>query len=156
MDEEKLEGGRFFMRHITNEQWLAYVKDELDEKVRIDYEGHLYGCDQCLALYIEAVEMVEQQASIITTDEIIQSVNTSVAMKQPKDIKEPSFYKKALFHYMVAAAMTLVLMSSGIFSQLIDVVSDIESEDANRSSVTSKIMDSSTSIIEQVQVKEGE
>lgn len=156
MDEEKLEGGRFFMNHITNEQWLTYVKDELDEKLRIDYEEHLYGCDQCLALYLEAVEIVEQQALIITTDEIIQSVNKNIASKQSKDIKEPIFYKKALFHYLVAAAMTLVLMSSGVFSQLIQVVSDIESENGNGSSVISKIMDSSISIIDQVEVKEGE
>src|SRR5690625_1095796 len=151
MDEEKLEGGRFFMNHITDEQWLAYVKNELNEKMRSHYDDHLYTCDHCLALYLKAIETVELQHSVITTDEIIQTVNKNVEIKQTQEIKEPSFYKKALFHYIVAAAMTLLLMSSGVFSQLIHVVTDIETQDGNRSSMISKLMDSSISIVDQIE-----
>lgn len=146
------------MNHIPYEKWRHYVKDELEEKVREQYDEHLYTCDQCLTLYSEAVEAVDQQLPMMTTDEIMLKIAEQKKVEQPTTMKKASFYQKAIFHYIVAAAMTVLLMSSGIFSQLVNVVSDFESLDKSESSIVSGLMNKSISIIDSVEnkTKEGE
>ena len=149
------------MNHIPYEKWRHYVKDELEEKVREQYDEHLYGCDQCLTLYSEAVEAVDQQFPMMTknaTDEVMRKIVEQKMVDQPTIMKKASFYQKAVFHYILAAAMTVLLMSSGIFSQLVNVVSDFESLDKSESSTVSGLMNKSISIIDSVEnkTKEGE
>lgn len=47
------------MDHYSLEEWLEYVKNELGEKERVIYEDHLYTCDQCLEVYLEAMDKAE-------------------------------------------------------------------------------------------------
>lgn len=148
MDEKALEGGGFFVNHIPYEKWQYYLRDELEEKARVQYEEHLYDCDQCLALYSEAVEEVNQEMpSAMFTDQIMQKIAEQNRINQPTTVKKSSFYQKAVFHYVVAAAMTIILMSSGIFANLVNVISDFESQNRKESSIVSGLMDKSLSII---------
>ena len=43
------------MKHYSYEEWQQYVKNELSEDQREELEGHLYICDQCLEIYLQAV-----------------------------------------------------------------------------------------------------
>ena len=163
MDEKTLEGGRFFMSHISFEDWLAYLKNELEEEVRKFYDDHLYDCDDCLTVYLEAMDSAAELLPMIRNDnlftnEVMQKVTEQKAVDHSNAKTKPGIFKKEIFHYIIAAGMTIFLMSSGVFSNLINVVGQFDSQDKNESSIVSNLMDKSISIIDKVGVKlkEGE
>lgn len=47
------------MNHVSEAQWVAYLADEIPEALKIEYENHLYSCDKCLSVYMEAMEKEE-------------------------------------------------------------------------------------------------
>ncbi|EWG09633.1 hypothetical protein [Cytobacillus firmus] len=47
------------MEHFSLEEWQKYAKNELSEPERELYEDHLYICDQCLEVYLEAMDQEE-------------------------------------------------------------------------------------------------
>lgn len=121
--------------HISLEHWLRYVNNDLDERTREQYEAHLYSCDQCLELYITAVESQEQtlpamQKEAAFTDLVMQEITAQNNIKKSKNRvikkKEQHFYEKTIFHYFAAAAMTILLMSSGVLTQVMDYVNTFE------------------------------
>lgn len=42
------------MTHFTKAEWMRYVEGELPSKMREEAENHLYLCDDCLQLYLQA------------------------------------------------------------------------------------------------------
>jgi len=120
------------MNHMKYENWLKYVRDELNEDTREQYENHLYRCDHCLELYLKAVEATEFQ-----TLEIAESSNfTDSIMKQVTELKTPEkkkrkkiSHKQTIVHYFVAAAVTLLLMSTGVFTNLMNMASSFENSE---------------------------
>ncbi|MFP7474012.1 hypothetical protein SFC55_23780 [Niallia taxi] len=121
--------------HYSFEQWQEYAKDELDEGNRSQMEDHLYGCDHCLDLYVQAVEAQEQELPSISdvegfTDQIMQKITQEQAelMDIPvvKPKKKKSFYQSSIFHYAIAASITLVLMTTGVFQSIIKHTESIQ------------------------------
>src|SRR5690625_60691 len=115
------------MRHIAYEKWVSYVINDVDEKSRDKYEEHLVACDECLELYLKAVESHADMLPKLDdnfTDRVLDHVTEKTNPK--KNDKTLSFFQKPFFHYVIAAAMTLILMSSGLFGQLTQVASHIE------------------------------
>lgn len=123
------------IQHYSFEQWLEYAKDELDEGKRTQMEDHLYGCDQCLDLYVQAVEVEEAELPSISdvaafTDQIMLKISeeneeaADIPVLQPK--KKKSFYQSSVFHYALAASITLVLMSTGVFQSIIKHTESIQ------------------------------
>lgn len=151
------------MNHIDYENWLLYATDSLDEETRSQYEKHLYSCDQCLELYLEAVEEAESQMPVLSdplgfTDSIMKEIG-GVQEKPPPQIKpKKNLRRQALVHYVIAAAMTLVLMSTGIFSELMSTVSAFENSAAKQEhSVISSWLNKTDSITEKIEdnIREG-
>ncbi|RLQ93762.1 hypothetical protein [Falsibacillus albus] len=155
------------MNHIPYEKWLLYVKDELPRGMKNEYEDHMYECDHCMALYMKAVEAWEddfpaiRDGAAITNsimDEIMQ-ISTVISpakeegYSQQKDkIKTGAFHQKPIFHYVVAAAMTLLLMSSGIFQTISSYVNQFEqSAQQPNTSFTKHIMNKTVSIVDRVE-----
>lgn len=150
MDEKQLEGGGFPMTHISKEKWLTYANNKLNEDERETYEAHLYQCDHCLEVYMEVIETVDMTTPNLTTETIIDHV-----LPKQTAAKEGG-YRKTFLHYTVAAAMTILLMSSGLFTQLININHDIETNNSHKTSFVQNILNSSFSIIDQVKFKERE
>lgn len=139
------------MSHIKHEQWVAYVVDDVDEAMRRAYEQHLSVCDECLDLYMQAIEsnadMLPKLADDIT-DKVMENVKKRTKSKQNEQKTQP-IYQKSFFHYVIAAAMTLILMSSGIFGQLTQVASNIEQKAENPNpSLTEELLDKTLSFIQ--------
>jgi hypothetical protein len=155
-----LEGGRFSMNHISYEKWLQYVKGELDSTTQIQYDDHLYSCDQCLSVYLEAVDAQEQSMPIIQNENMFTELVMQQIEQQKENTKQPlqkvNFYQKAAFHYLVAAAMTIILMSSGVFSHLMSYVNDFETKKKQEPSVVAGLMNKSVSLIDQVEKESKE
>ena len=110
--------------HYSRDHWMKYVKDELSETERIMLEDHLYTCDQCLELYIDVVDKQEEILPSISdetafmNDIMKQIFNENMVIEKVGDKKRP-FYQSSIFHYAIAASLTLILMSAGFFQTII-------------------------------------
>lgn len=138
------------MSHIEYAKWIMYVANELDEETRYLYEQHLFSCDQCLELYLKAVESnitASPQLKEDFTDKVLDYVTKHTVSKQQK--YKRSNFQKSFFHYVIAAAMTFILMSSGLFGQLTEVVSQFEKAGNEQTqSFTEKLIDKTMSFIQ--------
>lgn len=148
------------MNHVNFEKWVQYVRGEIDDHTREQLDAHLYSCDQCLSIYLEVVEAQEQSLPMMAnedgfTNSIMKQIESQKLPEKIVSVKKTSFYQKAAFHYIVAAAMTLILMSSGVFSQLMNYVSDFESANKHEPSAIEGLMNNTVSFIDKVQ-KESE
>lgn len=149
------------MKHMTYENWLLYVQDDLDEQTRVEYENHLYSCDDCLEIYLQAVEANEFQMPSLPetadfTDSVMKQIQTPVKTikKKPQNKK-----RQTMIHYTLAAAMTLLLMSTGVFSQLMNIASQFEKVEAQqKESFVHAFLNNSISITDQFEnnFKEGD
>ena len=143
------------MMHYSKEEWTKYVKNEMNEDVREEYENHLYTCDQCLDIYLQVVEEAEYELPEIENDtEFTDLIMAQIAESRPpsttdwmnrKERKKGSrpFYQTAIFHYSVAAAMTILLMTTGVFHSITKYTLSIQtpSFQEKRTSVTEGIVD---------------
>ena len=110
------------MKHFSYDEWLIYVKDETNEKTREEFESHLYTCDQCLGLYLQAVSVHESSLPILSnessfTDLVMTDISKQKAGNKKPEVQKPTvkakkpFYQQAAFHYLLAAAATLLLIT---------------------------------------------
>jgi len=151
--------------HYTYDQWLKYVNDELDEDMRILLEDHLYGCDECLDLYVGAVAEQETVLPAISneatfTDQIMMKI-ANVEEKEKEGIqkkKKRAFYHSALFHYTLAAAATVFLMSTGVFQTVIQHTQTIQRVEAsaNKESEMTGLIDKTFSWIDTLESNKKE
>lgn len=149
------------MTHISYEDWLQYVKDDLEAQVRERYEDHLYTCDQCLELYLEAVEAVEMELPAPEhPDELTTLIMEQVHDMQLEQVsaKPTPFYQKTIFHYTIAAAMTILFMTSGVFQSIASVVDEVQSPAIveRTPSITEELMNKTFAWIDSFEMKERE
>ncbi|AST92353.1 anti-sigma factor family protein [Sutcliffiella cohnii] len=137
------------MNHYTQEEWLAYIQDELSEDRRTILEDHLYSCDQCLHVYLEQLNYVSDTLPMLSEEE--QNV-------VPIETKKMPFYQHSIFHYTVAAAITFLLLTSGMFHSMIGFASNIEESTVqNREEAVSKnVMNKALSFLELIERKHKE
>lgn len=152
------------MNHVSYEYWKKYVNNECTASEREEYEEHLYSCDQCLELYLQAVAEQEAQFPCFSnddhfTDQVMAQIAShnqtlienepifNIEEKQTKKLltsskrkKAKPFYQKTGFHYLVAAAMTLLLMTTGVFQDLIQYVDSVQKPEVKRASLTDELM----------------
>lgn len=117
------------MNHFSYEQWIQYVKNELEEQVREVYDDHLYSCDQCLEIYLQVVEEHESELPVINdVDSFTNSIMAKVSeTKVKQEETRTPFYQKTMFHYGIAAAMTILFMTSGVFQTITKYVDNVQS-----------------------------
>jgi anti-sigma factor RsiW len=124
------------MKHGTSEQWLAYVGHELPDEESDELEKHLESCEACMELYIQSVELAVDsypmlQSEAALADSVMDAIHAgghsrptvslSVvegASSTRKWLSLGAWTRHPIFHYTVAAAITMILMSSGLFQSL--------------------------------------
>ncbi|CAM3884316.1 hypothetical protein [Lederbergia lenta] len=151
------------MNHISYEKWFQYAQDKLDEETRTEYENHLYNCDHCLEIYLAAVEASETSMPVLTsstsfTDSVMNQVNETKKEKPVINKRVKNNRRQTMIHYALAAAMTLILMSTGIFSQLMNVANEFDNPNPKHTeSFVSNFLNNSISITDQLEenFKEG-
>lgn len=105
---------------------------------------------------------------VVDTEDLSQMVHLTdgtetAALKEKRhktgaDKKKTPFYQRTVFHYTVAAAMTFILMSSGVFQTITDVavsVSDPEREE-EIPSVTEGFLDKTFAWVDSLSFKNEE
>ncbi|KEQ25193.1 anti-sigma factor family protein [Paenibacillus tyrfis] len=113
--------------------WMQYVNDELPPEERERCEAHLDDCDACLELYMECIgQLADRLPALPDTDAFAAAVMQRWTEKQalaPGAENHPAnqsaerkqripWTQSPFFHYAVAAAITLLLMSTGVFRSL--------------------------------------
>lgn len=151
------------MKHFTYDEWLKYVKDEINEKSREEFESHLYACDQCLEHYLQAVAEHESSLPVLSNESSFTDLVMAEVSKQSKSEEKPRmtitkkpFYQQAVFHYMLAAAATLLLMFSGVFQSLATYAGSVETLSMNKPkpSVTEGVIDKTFAWMDSLEKKE--
>ncbi|GLB61086.1 hypothetical protein [Cytobacillus sp. NCCP-133] len=75
------------MDHYSLEEWLKYVKNELGVKEREVYEDHLYLCDQCLEVYLAAMDEADHLLpSMPGKDDFLSLIMTQIAEESNKEV----------------------------------------------------------------------
>lgn len=141
------------MSHIALGEWKDYARDEMDDNKRTEYEEHLYSCDQCMSLYMEAIETIQDELPSIEgpslyTNEVMERIpfeRNSVNMTVKKQ-----WYEEKVFHYVLATAMTLILMASGIFGELLKITTEFE-RGQQSASFTENILNKTTALLDSVE-----
>lgn len=135
------------MAHYPEQRWLFYVQDRLEESERLELEEHLAVCEVCLMLYMEQLE----QVSVELPDSVQGSGMVNQVMYR---LTEPSRRRQAtsssrlrILHYTVAAAITLLLMTSGVFDSMISTGAH-EPAAPPSESISSQVMEKALSLFE--------
>jgi hypothetical protein len=180
MDSQALEGGGMGMKHYTLEQWKKYVGQDLTDEDSADYETHLSSCEPCLELYMQSLEVAAESYPVLVNGaSLANKVMLTIAAQKSenprnhrilqfgtvhrqKPLKLASWVRHPLFHYTVAAAVTLALMSSGIFQSIADRVGQVDrlrAETAQEKplieqpSVSKKLMEKTIVMLDSIQPK---
>lgn len=128
--------------HMTRSQWQSFIQNQLPDDERERYEDHLYTCDDCLAVYMVCLEELEQPVAV--REQLAIPKHTPTVVKP--------FYQQTLFHYGLAACITLLLMSTGVFSQLISHSNQWNTVAGKKQqrSVTDQLMQKTTALLDQL------
>jgi anti-sigma factor RsiW len=157
------------MKHYSYDEWLRYVKDEVSSKTREELESHLYTCDQCLEHYLQAVSEHEFSLPFLSNEDSFTDLVMAEVSKQKEFIKKPpalkqtvktkkQFYQQAAFHYLIAAAATLLLTFSGVFQSLATYASAVESPQYSKGkkpTVTEGVIDKTFAWMDSLEKKEA-
>ncbi|WP_100407807.1 hypothetical protein [Bacillus solitudinis] len=151
------------MNHISLGEWKTYARGDMTADNRTFYEQHLYTCDQCMTLYMEAVESIQDEIPIIEEPSYIDEILSKIPFEQNKKIsveKEitKKWHEEKVFHYVLAAAMTFVLMTSGVFSELTNVSTQFEKNQQthHQSSFTENVLNKTTDLLGRVEQSQKE
>ncbi len=102
------------MNHYDTGAWILYRDDRIDENQRRLMEDHLAVCDSCLQNYLAAAGEEEARlAELMLPPDFSTAIKESVRTKI--QLAEKKRRSRSLVNYTVAAVITLVLMSGGIF-----------------------------------------
>jgi len=143
------------MKHFSNEEWMSYINDKLSETTCEELENHLFSCDLCLEVYIKMIDRQAQELPVIDyssfTDEIIAELTQ-------KKVRKKILYQRTLFHYAVAAVITLTLMTTGFFQTIMGVVTtaEVSSISKPQQSVSNSLMEKSSALFEIIDIKQKE
>lgn len=139
------------MNHHTLEEWKQYARNELNPEKRSEYEHHLDHCDDCLTLYMDAIDSIEDELPDIENPSLYTDDLMSQIPFEPVEhsSSKKKWFENRVFHYVIAAAMTFVLMTTGVFSQLTTVAREFEQNE--RSSFTEDVLNKTTSLLDRVE-----
>ncbi|WP_062352767.1 hypothetical protein [Bacillus kwashiorkori] len=151
-------------RHFLIDEWRQYRNGEVEEKKAEKMEEHLYNCDQCLNLYIEATDTILDiaiQDEMAFTNGVMEQINSLVSIEQDREktrkSRKKNYYRQKWLHYCVAASATLFLMSSGIFDKVASEMISVQEESFQESkSFTVEIMNKTTGFIDFIMSDERE
>jgi len=134
------------MTHYTIQEWKAYIQgDELDRALM---DTHLLECEHCSEIYLVAVEELHEDLPQLMNLEAFSNAIIEEIKLLPKNntneyrhTNNKKWYMNMFFHYTVAASLTLILVSSGIFDQMFDRVSQIShsTEQAKKTTVSEQL-----------------
>lgn len=104
------------MKHITDNDMMAYMNGELSDDINKKIEQHLHECEECneLASFMQELTNEWNEPTVEPQTDITGSVMEAIEEKQqdPKKVTAKKRKRMTYFHFALAAAATI------LFSQL--------------------------------------
>ncbi|MMZ45883.1 hypothetical protein D1872_74910 [compost metagenome] len=141
----------------TND-WHAYITGacSIEESTRL--ERLLLEDEQALMLYLVALEQLEPTLKDYSgwmdterfTDQVM-AVLPEIEM-EPNQVlfKKRRWFEKPVFHYVVAASLTLILLSSGAFDKMMPQTGDKPIPPKERVSYSEEVMQATTTWLDKL------
>ncbi|MCY6369910.1 hypothetical protein [Clostridium ganghwense] len=114
------------MKHHGEEKWELYLKDSLDEEVKIDMEEHLLNSDECLESYLSVVEAsIENEQDNELSPDFVDNVMNIIEDNKKNSKKNKKTNKKTniLIYYTSVASITIFFLLTGVFDGMYKGVS---------------------------------
>lgn len=148
MDENALEGGRLLMEHIDRHQLKAYIDNELDIDKVEQAENHMYACEACMRTYISLLDQYHVQDSVSEgfTDKVIDKVDKQIPVQKYNLQQKRS--SKTMSHYLLAAGLTILIMLTGAFQEIITMTHDQAAME--RTSLTEQLMHKTNHLLDKI------
>ncbi|ATW26497.1 hypothetical protein [Candidatus Formimonas warabiya] len=115
------------MRHFSDEEWLVFKEGMVPPDLGQKMENHLVECDRCRERFLmlfgdKEIGAAETLLSEDFTDRVLDALGQEKGLfpKEKKRVSRPN--KDSAVYFAVAAAITILLMGSGIFQSLVDIV----------------------------------
>lgn len=153
------------MSHFSKEEWTLYINDQLDQAMRESCEDHLYVCEECLGLYLECLERSATALPAIEYEERFIE-QTLIAAREAKNLTSIEHTTKnirkksqevhqarrdrSIFHYTVAAVVTIMLMSTGIFQEIVQAKLATTAEQVERQPFSEKLMQQAVRVLDAI------
>jgi predicted anti-sigma-YlaC factor YlaD len=110
------------MNHFDRQEWLKLHHNEINNEQRMWMEQHLTACDDCRQAFLDCIDQaaLDQASNILPPDFTSRTLTyieqqTGVVKSHTDKTKKKTGKKRLLSYYVSAAAITLVLMSCGVF-----------------------------------------
>ncbi|WP_407270831.1 zf-HC2 domain-containing protein [Radiobacillus sp. PE A8.2] len=142
------------MEHVSKEQLARFVEGELPDAENKLVETHLDDCDICFQLYVSAIDdwsMPEIGLSETFTSETVAKITNQNACYHAKSSNPPASKarkKQTFAHYLLAAGLTVVLMLTGAFQNVLTISDQTSVKD--EVSITDQLMNTTTSWLDQL------
>lgn len=154
------------MKHYDTSAWLDYIEERVPVSEREQYELHLYECDICLSNYMKCMEdKTGIPDRIVLDDEFTNRVMAAVESENrcdgqhilPFQTQAPKlkWYQHSLFHYAAAAAITLVLMSAGVFQTMMNRIGEVNENalQVTQHSISEELVQSAADMLDKIHPK---
>lgn len=114
------------MKHYSAEEWSAFYRKE-ESLSLLAMEDHLLECDECLELFLQAVEQadlksIEQRIPAGFNQRTGQMLQGPVVLELPRKDFRPRWMAA---NYVAAAILTVMLMGGGVFQTLAVKASEV-------------------------------
>jgi len=118
--------------HYKQQEWQTFYDNNLPNDQLNLMESHLESCDACREIFISCIDplyvrTIEKEISADFAHLTMEFIKTS----QLAECKHPSARQKRrrmLINYIAAAAVTITLMSGGVFQSAVDQTAQIPRE----------------------------
>ena len=137
------------MSHFSTKDWEDFIANNLPESQQLMMEEHLYACENCLADYLHVNEQVHIIDVPETPEYRIEDLlnEMEVVIENEKRHKKTAF--KPIWQYVIAASLTIILMSSGMFHHVTGIWKEAESGLTKTPvSLTDSLMDKTLSLLD--------
>lgn len=117
------------MKHITDNDMIAYMNGELSDNMNKKIEQHLHECEECsqLAFFMEELTNEWNEPSIQPQADIVGAVMSTIEEKQhtPKKVVAKKRKKLVYFHFAVAAAATILFSQLQVVERIFDTSNEV-------------------------------
>lgn len=138
--------------HAALEAWKAYIQGQLPLEEEQRLEKMLLEDEESVLLYAEALSLLENEMPLMSEEELwldeLMSALPAVPEPSSDHAKEPGkvaqWFAQPWLQYVIAASITLLLMTSGFFDALFSRANEAMHH-SNDISVSDQLMDTATS-----------
>ena len=114
--------------HFSPDEWQDYKRKTIEPELVAEIEAHLALCEDCREYFLRLIDetdikVAQDKIPLDFTDALINRINQPAPAVIPIKIKpgKRKLNRRDIFaYYVTAAAITLALMSGGVFDSMVE------------------------------------